>query len=101
MLENADKIPAARAKEAAQDNAYVKGLTEKQYEYGFTTDIHTEIIERGLNEEVIRLISSKKEEPEWLLAVSAHHYFALLSGFSPTAVVGEQVDVVDRTFLSH
>ena len=52
---------------AGTQNAYVKGLAEKQYEYGFTTDVHTEIIEKGLNEEVIRLISSKKGEPEWLL----------------------------------
>ena len=37
------------------------------YEYGFTTDIHTEIIDKGLNEDVVRLISEKKGEPEWLL----------------------------------
>ena len=35
-----------------------------EYKYGFTTDIETETIGRGLNEEVIRLISAKKEEPE-------------------------------------
>ena len=38
-----------------------------EYKYGFTTDIETETIARGLNEDVIRLISAKKEEPEWLL----------------------------------
>lgn len=48
-------------------NEYVKELADKGYEYGFTTDIHTEIIEKGLNEDVIRLISEKKGEPEWLL----------------------------------
>lgn len=40
---------------------------DKEYEYGFTTDIETETIGRGLNEDVIRLISAKKEEPEWML----------------------------------
>ena len=42
-------------------------LTTQDYKYGFTTDVETEVIEKGLNEDVIRLISSKKEEPEWLL----------------------------------
>ena len=42
-------------------------MAHKKYEYGFSTDVQTEIIERGLNEDVVRLISSKKEEPEWLL----------------------------------
>ena len=40
---------------------------EGEYKYGFTTDIETETIARGLNEDVIRLISAKKEEPEWML----------------------------------
>jgi len=42
-------------------------VAEKKYAYGFSTDIETEIIPVGLNEDVIRLISRKKEEPEWLL----------------------------------
>ncbi len=50
-----------------EDNELVKEITDKKYEYGFTTDVHTEIIERGLNEDVVRLISQKKGEPEWLL----------------------------------
>ncbi len=42
-------------------------LTTQDYKYGFTTDVETEVIDKGLNEDVIRLISSKKEEPEWML----------------------------------
>lgn len=38
-----------------------------EYKYGFTTDIDTEFAPKGLNEDVIRLISNKKNEPEWLL----------------------------------
>ena len=49
------------------NNEFVKEIADKKYEYGFTTDIHTEIIEQGLNEDIIRLISAKKQEPEWLL----------------------------------
>ena len=51
----------------AESNEYVRKVAEEKYKYGFTTDVHTEIIEKGLNEDVIRLISSKKNEPEWLL----------------------------------
>ena len=42
-------------------------LTTSDYKFGFSTDVHTELIDKGLNEDVIRLISSKKDEPEWLL----------------------------------
>lgn len=42
-------------------------VTSGEYKYGFVTDIETEVIPKGLNEDVIRLISAKKEEPEWML----------------------------------
>ncbi|MCM1484523.1 MAG: Fe-S cluster assembly protein SufB [Muribaculaceae bacterium] len=42
-------------------------VTSGEYKYGFTSDIDTDIIPRGLNEEVVRFISAKKGEPEWLL----------------------------------
>jgi len=48
-------------------NEFVKKVAEQKYEFGFTTDVQTEIIEKGLNEDVVRLISAKKGEPEWLL----------------------------------
>ncbi|MFT7392291.1 MAG: Fe-S cluster assembly protein SufB, partial [Paracoccaceae bacterium] len=39
----------------------------QRYKYGFATDIETEFAPKGLNEDIVRLISAKKEEPEWLL----------------------------------
>src|SRR5574344_1433069 len=48
-------------------NAFVRQVAEQKYEYGFTTDVHTEIIDKGLNEDVVRLISAKKGEPQWML----------------------------------
>ena len=48
-------------------NEFISRVAQKEYEYGFTTDVHTETIPNGLSEDVIRLISAKKEEPEWLL----------------------------------
>lgn len=53
--------------EKNEKNAYVKQVAEQKYEFGFTTDVHTEIIEKGLNEDVVRLISHKKDEPDWML----------------------------------
>ena len=40
---------------------------QEKYKYGFVTDIESEKIPKGLNEGVIRIISKKKEEPEWML----------------------------------
>lgn len=42
-------------------------VTNKDYEFGFVTDIETDFVPKGLNEDIVRLISAKKEEPEWLL----------------------------------
>lgn len=60
-----------------KNNEYVKQVAEQKYEFGFTTNIHTEIIDKGLNEEVIRLISRKKGEPEWMLnfRLKAYQYW--------------------------
>lgn len=58
----------------AEKNEYVKSVVKKEYEYGFTTDVHTEIIDKGLNEDVVRLISAKKGEPDWLLQFRLEAY---------------------------
>jgi Fe-S cluster assembly protein SufB len=52
-------------------------VTSGEYKYGFTTDVETEVIRKGLDEDVIRTISAKKEEPAWLLdfRLKAFHYW--------------------------
>ena len=45
----------------------IEQLARREYAYGFTTDLDTDLAPKGLNEDVIRLISEKKEEPDWLL----------------------------------
>ena len=45
----------------------VETLVNKEYKYGFVTDIESDIAPKGLNEDIIRLISAKKGEPAWLL----------------------------------
>ena len=49
------------------DNSSILEITSREYTAGFVTDIESESIPVGLNEDVVRLISSKKNEPEWLL----------------------------------
>ena len=63
-----------------KNNEFVKKVAEQKYEFGFTTDVHTEVIPKGLNEEIVRLISQKKGEPEWLLdfRLKAFHYWETL-----------------------
>ena len=53
--------------EEPRKDSILDDVTSKEYEYGFVTDIETDIIEKGLNENVVRLISERKGEPEWLL----------------------------------
>ncbi|WP_337567760.1 Fe-S cluster assembly protein SufB [Prevotella sp.] len=63
-----------------KNNEFVKQVAEQKYEFGFTTDVHTDIIEKGLDENIIRLISKKKGEPQWLLdfRLTAFNYWKTL-----------------------
>ena len=45
----------------------LKEYTNKEYDSGFVTEVEQEYVPKGLNEDIIRLISSKKQEPQWLL----------------------------------
>ncbi len=55
-----------------------------EYKYGFTTDIETEAFPKGLSEEVIRLISAKKNEPTWMLEYRLKSYRHWLTLTEPT-----------------
>jgi Fe-S cluster assembly protein SufB len=48
-------------------DSIIHEVTQSEYKYGFTTDIETDIIPVGLNEDVVRIISARKNEPEWML----------------------------------
>ena len=53
---------------AASDTVeQIRSLNDEKYKYGFVTDIETDTIPKGLNEDTVRFISAKKNEPEWLL----------------------------------
>lgn len=52
---------------STKDDELLKELELEEYKYGFTTDIEMDIAPKGLSEDTVRLISAKKNEPEWLL----------------------------------
>lgn len=70
-------------------SATVQALVNQPYKYGFVTDIETEKIAKGLSEDVVRLISAKKEEPEWMLEFRLKAYRRWLTMTEPDwAAVG-------------
>jgi Fe-S cluster assembly protein SufB len=63
-----------------EDEKTFDELTDKEYKYGFVTDIESDSIPAGLNEDVVRAISLRKHEPEWLTEwrVKAYHHWTML-----------------------
>ena len=63
-----------------ENNKFVREVADEKYKYGFTTQVDTDIIPKGLNEDVISLISAKKQEPDWLLQfrLDAYRYWLTL-----------------------
>jgi Fe-S cluster assembly protein SufB len=51
----------------SDQNQILEDITTSDYKYGFVTDIEQEFAPKGLNEDIVRFISAKKEEPEWML----------------------------------
>ncbi len=62
----------------------IEDLSGDKYKYGFTTDIEVESVPKGLNEDIIRLISKKKNEPDWLLEKRLKAYRHWLKILEPT-----------------
>jgi len=61
----------------------LEAVTGKEYEFGFTTDIESDKAPAGINEDTIRMISAKKEEPEWMLEWRLEAYRAWLKMEEP------------------
>src|SRR5579871_4640755 len=67
----------------ANDNEIIENIANKEYEFGFVTDIEMDVAPAGLNEDTIRYISDKKKEPEWLLEWRMKGYKAFLKQEQP------------------
>ncbi len=75
----------------------IEDITQQDYKYGFTTPVETDILSSGLNEKVIRTISAKKNEPEWLLQFRLKAYRKWLTMPVPTWA---HLDIPDIDFQS-
>ena len=66
--------------EEIEQKDILKGITDKEYEYGFVSDIDIEDFPKGLNEDIVRRISQRKGEPDWLLEfrLKAYRYWTTL-----------------------
>jgi len=65
-------------------SAVIRNLVNQPYKHGFVTDIESDVVAKGLNEDVIRMISAKKGEPEWLLEFRLKAYRHWLTMTEPT-----------------
>ena len=78
-------------------------LTNREYKYGFVTDIESDTIPKGLNEDTVRLISQKKNEPQWLLEFRLKAYRHWLKMSEPNYWANfayPKVDYQDMTYYS-
>jgi Fe-S cluster assembly protein SufB len=83
-------------------SAVLNNLVNQPYKHGFVTDIETEVVAKGLNEDVIRLISRKKEEPEWLLEfrLSAYRHWLTLTEPAWANVTYPKIDFQDIIYFA-
>lgn len=83
-------------------NQNITQLVNKTYQYGFSTNIEKDIIEKGLNEETVRLISKKKKEPEFLLKfrLKAYKKWQQMSEPEWAYLKFPQIDYQDVTYYS-
>jgi len=77
-------------------------LVNQPYKHGFVTDIETEVVKKGLSEDVIRLISKKKNEPEWLLEfrLSAYRHWLTMEEPSWASVTYPKIDFQEIIYFA-
>lgn len=83
-------------------SAVIQNLVNQTYKHGFVTDIESDTVAKGLNEDVIRLISTKKSEPEWLLEFRLEAYRHWLTMAEPAwpNVKYPKIDFQDISYFS-
>ena len=83
-------------------SAVLQNLIDQPYKHGFVTDIESDVVPKGLNESVIRSISARKNEPEWLLEFRLTAYRHWLTMTEPTwpNVTYPPIDFQDISYYS-
>ena len=80
----------------------VSAISGDKYKYGFVTDIESELAPKGLNEDIVRFISAKKDEPDWLLKWRLRAYERWLTMEEPTwgKVAYPEIDFQDAHYYA-
>ncbi len=86
----------------ASETDFLNEFANREYKYGFVSDIESEAVPKGLNEDVIRLISAKKEEPEFLLEwrLKAFRHWQTMKEPSWANVKYDPIDYQDIVYYS-
>ncbi|RMD48665.1 MAG: Fe-S cluster assembly protein SufB [Ignavibacteria bacterium] len=86
----------------SDENKIVEDLTQSEYKWGFVTDIETDEAPKGLNEDIIRFISEKKGEPEWMFEwrLKAFRHWQKMEEPDWAKVIYEKVDYQDLRYYS-
>ncbi|MDA3862009.1 MAG: Fe-S cluster assembly protein SufB [Melioribacteraceae bacterium] len=89
-------------KSLADEKVLINELTDKEYEWGFVTDIESDVFPKGLNENTVRKISKIKNEPEWLTEyrVKAYNHWLTLKEPKWPNVVYPEIDFQDIRYYS-
>src|SRR3954468_131033 len=84
-------------------NEILKQHIDSEYQYGFITDVETETFKKGLNEDVVRALSRKKNEPEWLTEFrlkSFRHWLNMKQPDSWAHIKYPKIDFQDISYYS-
>ncbi len=97
-----NEIQDNTAEELAEDMKVLGEVTSSEYKWGFVTDIDSETVPKGLNEEIIKLISKKKNEPEWMTGwrSKAFKYWQKMEEPKWQNVKHPQIDFQDISYYS-
>ena len=84
------------------ENNTIEELANREYKYGFVTDIEADSAPRGLNEDIVRLISSKKNEPSWMLEwrLKAYRHWLTMKEPSWANIHYPAIDYQDAIYYS-
>ena len=102
MSDLIDEPKIALSTKATEESELIDSYVKNEYSAGFVTDVESETLPPGLNEEVIRFISAKKNEPEWLLEwrLKAFEHFKTMQEPDWAHLKYEKIDLKDVSFYS-
>ncbi|AFN73588.1 Fe-S cluster assembly protein SufB [Melioribacter roseus P3M-2] len=101
-MSNEEKKNLESGEELSEDMKIIEDLTNEEYKWGFVSEIESEVAPKGLNEDVIRMISEKKGEPEWMTEwrLKAYRYWLKMEEPKWANVKYEPVDFQDISYYA-